>query len=162
MAIQSNIEWKLEQAFVTTLQAYTDLTDISASLLVRRWMDESSAIVYPCVAVDGGGVSNEAFVNRIGLDKAFTTLQCCTQRDDDATGEQLAEVMGAVRDYLRADSLEDDLSAAVDGLHVYAVELTGDTYREVDGRVRRGTFPLVVHATCDNVNESSSSSSSSS
>ena len=164
MAIQSNTEWKTESAFLAIMAAWADLATITGNdataITFRRWQDLSQEVTYPCVIVDAQSMGNEPFGNITGYDQVEVEIECLTARWDDATGQLLSNIMGAVRDMLRDDDIYVDLTAAVNEFNVYGIDFTQPSYREMSADVRRGTFNLTVHATSSNVDNSSSSTSS--
>jgi len=159
MTVQSTTEWKTESAWVTVLTANTDL----AAFTVRRGLDASSEVSYPCVIASCRGASPHAWEgNWPGYDVADVELSIRTSRYVDKTGQTLANGIAAVRDTLRSTTILADLSAAVQGYHVYGITQDSGTAIYVDDPARIGSIPLAVHCTVADVDASSSSSSSSS
>jgi hypothetical protein len=143
MATVSTIEDKAEAAWVAALEGSADITAD-----VVRFGQAGADAVYPCVVVDAGSVANPAEFQNIGVDVILVELQAQTYKDDDTTGSVVLELIGAVRDVFRDDSILSTLSG-ISNFTVKGIEQDGDVVRvDTDAlRVRSLTAKITAIAT---------------
>lgn len=143
MATISTIEDKAEAAWVAALEGSADIT-----AAVVRFGQAGADAVYPCVVVDAGAVANPAEFQNIGVDVILVELQAQTYKDDDASGSVVLELIGAVRDVFRDDSILSTLSG-ISNFTVKGIEQEGDVVRvDTDAlRVRSMTTKITAIAT---------------
>ena len=143
MATVSTIEDKAEAAWVAALEGSADITAD-----VVRFGQAGDDAVYPCVVVDAGSVANPPEFQNIGVDVILVELQAQTYKDDDATGSVVLELIGAVRDVFRDDSILSTLSG-ISNFTVKGIEQDGDVIRvDTDAlRVRSLTAKITAIAT---------------
>lgn len=143
MATISTIEDKAEAAWVAALEASADITAD-----VVRFGQAAAAAVWPCVVVDAGSVENPAEFANIGVDVIRVELQAQTYKDDDPSAAVVLELIGAVRDVFRDDSILSTLSG-ISNFTVKGIEQDGDVVRlDTDAlRVRSLTAKITAIAT---------------
>ena len=143
MATVSTIEDKAEAAWVAALEGSADITAD-----VVRFGQAGDDAVSPCVVVDAGSVANPPEFQNIGVDVILVELQAQTYKDDDATGSVVLELIGAVRDVFRDDSILSTLSG-ISNFTVKGIEQDGDVVRvDTDAlRVRSLTAKITAIAT---------------
>ena len=143
MATVSTIEDKAEAAWVSALEASSDITAD-----VVRFGQADAATVYPCVVVDAGSVMSPSEVQNIGVDVILVELSARTYKDDDADGAVVLDLIGAVRDVFRDESILATLSG-IANFTVKGIEQEGDVVRvDTDAlRVRSLTAKITAIAT---------------
>lgn len=159
MAVVSNIEWKIESAWITALQSSADLSGVT----IRRHNDVSSQLSYPCITVHcSGAMQPPEWAGTVGYDIAIVEISAFTHRNDDNTGETVATNIGAVRDIVRDTNLKGLLEQEP-GLSMYGMYVDGFSSTSDDQRIRKRSMTVTNHVTCSDIpNDNSSSSSTSS
>ena len=143
MATISTIEDKAEAAWVAALSASSDI-----SATVVRFGQSSSSAAFPCVVVDAANVLNPAEFQNIGVDVILVELQAITYKDDDPDAAVVLDLIGAVRDVFRDNSILATLSG-VSNFTVLGIEQEGDVVRiDTDAhRIRSLTARITAIAT---------------
>jgi hypothetical protein len=162
MAVESNIEWKLESALIYALGQSSDFTSGTA---IRRAFDYSSDVSYPCVTVQCFSSEHpDEYAGRTGFEISFIEIASYTERDADTTGSVVTTNLGAARDVARNVNFVQWLNT-ITAITVYGAKESGPSvHSDTFGgkRIRRRAFTVQTWATCTDVPDESSSSSSSS
>ena len=151
MAVSGYIEWKLEAAFVAVLAARLDL----AGVRVCRANDATEPgadDMYPAIAVLARGAQDEDWSALADYQRVYMDCECKTYSREDTTGSGLRDLVGGVRDAVRATGFTARLTGAVPGLTVHGAVIDEPTY-DGDGedRVRSRTVTVTVHASARDI-----------
>ena len=144
MAVAANIEWKVETALISVLDALADL----AACNVVRGGDSSAEPDYPCVVVSCGGARDEDWAVLSDYSYMLVDVTVITDTKDDVDGQLATRYLGACRDAVYAAGFVLSLTNAVSGLTVHGVTVE-DAMAEVtnETRFRRRSMTLGIHAT---------------
>lgn len=142
----SRIEWLMESAWIAVL---AELAGDTVS--VARWGDQSREDSYPCILVHCAG--SECPDSDTGFDYPVVTFLAFTRAypDEDETGEDLADLIGLVRDTARREQVESLLTQAQEGLTVFYVGATSSDFPPLDDsdrKIRQASVSIEHKATC--------------
>jgi len=146
MAVVKDIERKTEAAFVSVVDAVTDLN----ALRVVRANDATKVAqgsIYPCLTVDVWTAQDEDWQTLGTYQLVMVDLTIKTHKQDDPTGTVIGGYVGALRDYLNGGNLVTGLTAAQSVYTVYGVVQEGND-KDDTGTERIRTITLRVHAAC--------------
>ena len=111
MAVQSNTEWKVEEAVIAALEANVDV--IAGSVPVVRALADVEP-VYPCIVVQCVGVQHpQTWGGSVGIEDAQVELMAYTTRKADPTTFAVTELLGIIRDTVRDGNFVTTLSSIV-------------------------------------------------
>lgn len=128
MAIVRKYKRTVEDAFITVLRAYTDLTDVIASANVRRWddasiTDDQSAYV---LVNSSNGRANPGAEAQTERKQCLVNVRVMTYKTADTDASTADDAFAAVQDALAAPALLADLIAAVSNTTFFGVILDDD------------------------------------
>ena len=148
------VEWKFEDAWIAALGTSSDLSGVA----IRRGDDASVEQSYPCVVVSAVATTQTWSP---AYDSAEVELSCRTHRHDDTTGSGLRDVIGAVRDIVKADNIIALLNQT-ENVHIYGFNPLPPSPADTVERHRTMSVNLECHGTAGDVGADNSTSSSSS
>jgi hypothetical protein len=147
MAVVRDIEQQIEDAFISVLGAYSD---ISATSTVRRWKDAANNKTYPVIAVHCSPVDQNAGTPEVAtgtrLYQATVELAVLTYGWDDKSMTTARAQIGAIRDCLSQSGILGTLDA-VSGVDVtFQAILPAGGAHEVDAEnVNQMSLTLTCH-----------------
>jgi hypothetical protein len=147
MAVISNIEWKVQEAFLNALGTNPDLTALGVQL--RRAHDEANPVNPPAVTVYCVQAQHpQGYAGRTAIDECFVELIAQTKVREDQTGQTAAEILGACRDQVRDGNFYQQLNAVVN-FTAYGAEETGQsaTFDSTTDRIRKLTVKVLCNPT---------------
>ena len=149
MAVSANLEWKLEEAFVTVFGENTDL----AGIRIVRARDTSaiSGDRYPCIAVGCTGASDTDWSSRQDYEQAYMECSAITYARTDTDAASVNELLGAMRDSVYASTFITRLTGAVTGLTVYGAVIDEPALIDDDSRRRVRSLTVKVYASAQDI-----------
>ncbi len=139
----------MESAWIAVLA-----DQVGDGVAVARWGDQSRKDSYPCILVHCSGSTTPE--NDVGFDYPVVSFIAFTQAypDADPTGEELHNLIGAIRDTARLELISDMLTQAQDGLTVFYVAGADSDFPPLDDddrKIRQASVSFQHKATCFNI-----------